>query len=173
MADTPNRRLLAIEPLIDGAFRPFGEVIEASDRADSFDINEGWARRFHDLARVDTGRDGGRTLLSIFRARARPLPLRLSLLECHRLGSQAFVALEPRRYLVVVAPPGPRPDTALMRCFMAAPGQGVNYAAGTWHHPLLAIDEDTDFLVIDRGAPDAAGDCEEWRLDEPGFWIQP
>jgi ureidoglycolate lyase len=168
----PTRITLAIEPLTPAAFRPFGDVIEASEQATQYDINEGWARRFHDLARIDTGRDGGHPLLSVFRARARPLPLRLSLLERHRLGSQAFVALAPRRFLVVVAPAGPQPDAAQMRCFLAAPGQGVNYAAGTWHHPLLAIDEDTDFLVVDRGGPEAAGDCEEWRLDAPAFWVE-
>lgn len=163
---------LAIEPLTAEAFQPFGDLIEASDHATQYDINDGWARRFHDLARVDTGRDGGRPMLSIFRAKARPMPLRLSLLERHNLGSQAFVALQQRRFLVVVAPSAPRPDAAQLRCFMAAPGQGVNYAAGTWHHPLLAIDEDLDFLVIDRGGPGAAGDCEEWRLDAPAFRVE-
>lgn len=167
------RRVLPIELLDAAAFQPFGDVIEASAQVSNYPINEGWAQRFHDLARIDTGRDGGRTLASIFRAKARPLPLRLSLLERHNRGSQAFVALAPRRFLVVVAPPGPQPDLARLRCFVAAPGQGVNYAPGTWHHPLIAIDADTDFLVIDRGGPGAAGDCDEVRLDTPPVWVKP
>ncbi len=166
-----TRHMLSIEALTPEAFRPFGDVIEANEQATQYDINEGWARRFHDLARIDTGRDGGHPLLSVFRAKARPLPLRLSLLERHLLGSQAFVAMAPRRFLVVVAPPEPQPDPAQMRGFLAAPGQGVNYAAGTWHHPLLAIDADTDFLVVDRGGPASASDCEEWRLDATAYWV--
>jgi ureidoglycolate lyase len=169
----PARHVLPIEPLDSAAFQPFGDVIEASEQVSNYTINEGWAQRFHDLARIDTGRDGGHTLLSIFRAKARPLPLRLSPMERHNLGSQAFVALVPRRFLVVVAPPGPQPNPALLRCFVAAPGQGVNYAPGTWHHPLIAIDADTDFLVIDRGGPGAAGDCDEVRLGSAAVWIEP
>lgn len=166
------RRALPIEPLEAQRFRTFGDVIEATDRASPYTINEGWARRFNDLARIDTGREGGHPLLSIFRAKARPLPLRLSLMERHQLGSQAFVALVPRRFLVVVAPPGPQPDPALLHCFVAAPGQDINYAAGTWHHPLIAIDADTDFLVIDRGGPHANSDCDEVRLDTPPVWVE-
>jgi ureidoglycolate lyase len=168
----PTRRVLPIEPLEAHRFQTFGDVIEATDRASPYTINEGWAQRFNDLARIDTAREGGHPLLSIFRAKARPLPLRLSLMERHQLGSQAFVALVPRRFLVVVAPPGPQPYPALLRCFVAAPGQGVNYAPGTWHHPLIAIDADTDFLVIDRGGPGAAGDCDELRLDSTPVWIE-
>lgn len=166
------RRALPIEPLEAQRFRTFGDVIEATDRASPYTINEGWARRFNDLARIDTGREGGHPLLSIFRAKARPLPLRLSLMERHQLGSQAFVALVPRRFLVVVAPPGPQPDPAQLHCFVAAPGQGINYAAGTWHHPLIAIDADTDFLVIDRGGPHANSDCDEVRLNTPPVWVE-
>ncbi|HPG77020.1 MAG TPA: ureidoglycolate lyase [Piscinibacter sp.] len=169
----PDRRVLPIEPLDAHRFQTFGDVIEAADRASPFTINEGWARRFDDLARIDTGREGGHTRLSIFRAKARPLPLRLSLMERHQLGSQAFMALAPRRFLVVVAPPGPQPYPALLRCFVAAPGQGVNYAPGTWHHPLIAIDADTDFVVIDRGGPQADDDCDEVRFDTPPVWVQP
>jgi len=54
---------------------------------------------------------------------------------------------------------------------MAAPGQGVNYARGTWHHPLLALDAGGDFLVIDRGGPGAADDCEVLSLSDAEVWI--
>jgi ureidoglycolate lyase len=36
-----------------------------------------------------------------------------------------------------------------LRCFAASGQQGVNYAKGTWHHPLLAL-HDSDFWVVDR-----------------------
>jgi len=171
--DRDRARLwLPVEPLQADGFAPFGDVIEADNRATNYSINEGNARRFNDLARLDTGRQGGHPLLSIFRARPRPLPMQLRLVECHRLGSQTFMPLMRQRFLVVVASAGPPPAATQLRCFMAAPGQGVNYAAGTWHHPLIALDSISDFLVIDRGAPGAAQDCEEHSLFEAGVWLQ-
>jgi ureidoglycolate lyase len=53
------------------------------------------------------------------------------------------------------------PD-AVPRLFLARNGQGVNYRAGTWHHPLLALGEVSDFLVIDRGGP--GNNCDEATL---------
>jgi len=165
-------QFLAAEPLTAAAFRPFGDVIEASAAATRRTINEGYAERFHDLAHIDTAEQGGRTLVNIFRAVPRPLPLTLSLVERHLLGSQAFVPLAPMRFLVVVAPAGPAPLAEQLRCFMAAPGQGVNYVRGTWHHPLIALDAGGDFLVIDRGGPEAAGDCEVLPLIAPEVWVE-
>ena len=162
---------LTVEPLQAHAFAPFGDVIEPGAAASRRTINEGFAERFDDLARLDTGRQGGHPVLSVFRARPRPLPLQLRLVERHLLGSQAFVPLRPQRFLVVVAPAGPAPAPAHLRCFMASPGQGGNYGAGTWHHPLIALDAGGDFLVIDRGGPLAAGDCEEHCLLEE-VWVR-
>ena len=164
--------MLPLEPLIGASFAPFGDVIEAAAHTPRYAINEGYAERFHDLANIDTGRDGGRALVSIFRARPRSLPFRLKLVERHCLASQAFMPLSPQRFLVVVAPAGPAPRSDRLRCFVAAPGQGVNYAAGVWHHPLLALDAGGDFLVIDRGGARAADDCEEHALDDPEVWIE-
>lgn len=164
------RHCLRAEPLCGDGFRPFGDVIEATPAQRHFTVNDGYAERYHDLARIDVGRAGGSPLLSIFRGRARALPLALSLVERHVLGSQAFVPMTALRFLVVVAPAGPAPRMDELRCFVAAPGQGVNYAPGVWHHPLLVIDADADFLVIDRGAPPGgSADCEEHRLD--GVWV--
>jgi ureidoglycolate lyase len=161
---TSSPHWLPVEPLAAQAFAPFGDVIEAGGSAPHVTINEGFAERFDDLARLDTLRQGGRPVLSVFRARPRTLPLQLRLVERHLLGSQAFVPLLPQRFLVVVAPAGPAPTTMQLRCFMTRPGQGVNYAAGTWHHPLIALDAGGDFLVIDRGGPHAGEDCEEHSL---------
>ena len=164
----PARQWLPVEPLEGPAFAPFGEVIEAGARPGRT-INEGFAERFDDLARLDTLRQQGRPVLSVFRARPRALPLQLRLVERHLLGSQAFVPLLPQRFLVVVAPP----DAPFrLRCFVTRPGQGVNYAAGTWHHPLIALDDGGDFLVIDRGAPVGSDDCEERSLLEADVWVR-
>ncbi len=164
--------MLTIEPLTADTFRPYGDVIEAAASGRHYGINAGYAERYHDLARIDTSASRGRPLLNIFRAVPRPLPLQLSEVERHQLGSQAFMPLTPQRFLVVVAAAGPAPRAEQLRCFMAAPGQGVNYARGTWHHPLIALDAGGDFLVIDRGGPDAAGDCEVHLLAVPEVWVE-
>lgn len=153
--------VLHIEPLTREAFAPFGDVIETDAAAQTYAINAGTTTRFHDLARIDTGRDGGRPVLSLFRAQPRTLPFPIALLERHPLGSQAFVPLSQRAYLVVVA----TDPSATPRAFLARDGQGVNYHAGTWHHPLLALGEVSDFLVVDRAGP--GNNCDEVELETP------
>lgn len=155
---------LAVEALSGAAFAPFGEVIEAASARRVYGINDGTAQRFHDLCRIDTASGGGRTLVSLFRAESRALPIRVTMLERHPLGSQAFVPLDPAlRYLVVVAG---SPD-ATPRAFLATHGQGINLQRGTWHHPLLALDRRSDFLVIDRGGD--GDNCDEVTL--PTAWL--
>ncbi len=58
--------------------------------------------------------------------------------ERHPLGSQSFVPLSGRPYLVAVAPAGDF-DVSGVRVFRAAAGQGVHYAKGVWHHFLLVL----------------------------------
>lgn len=170
-AEPAARHVLAIEALTADGFAPFGEVIEAAAHTPRFEINAGYAQRFDDLARVDTGAEGGRTRVSIFRALPRTLPLQLGLVERHVLGSQAFVPLAGQRFLVVVAPPGPAPVAEGLRCFITAPGQGVNMSRGTWHHPLLALDAGGDFLVIDRAPDRPTTDCEVHDLVGVQAWV--
>lgn len=155
---------LAVEALSPQAFAPFGEVIAPESATTRYPINEGTSMRFHDLARVDTSSENGRTLVSIFRAEPRMLPFSVQMLERHPLGSQAFVPLDPAtRYLVVVAEsPVDGSVPAAPRAFLAERGQGVNFARGVWHHPLIALDRLSDFLVIDRGG--AGANCDEVAL---------
>lgn len=171
-AATVERHALKIEPLSSAAFKPFGEVIEASEAGHHFSINDGFAERFHDLAQIDVGAQGGRPIISIFRAKPRQLPMQLLMLERHPLGSQAFVPLSPQPFLVVVAPASPEPDMQQLRCFLAASGQGVNYARGTWHHPLIALHAPGDFLVLDRAGAKGDANCDEYTLTPDAFfWI--
>ncbi|MBX3484664.1 ureidoglycolate lyase [Phenylobacterium sp.] len=142
-------RRIVPEPLTADAFAPFGEVIEASDDAEVIPINYGWTTRFNALADVAVG--DGRAILSIFRSRPLTPPV-LKVFERHPLGSQAFVPLNGRPFLVAVAPSGDF-DPAAVRVFRAAATQGVNYARGTWHHFLLALEAESDFLVVDREGP--------------------
>lgn len=153
---------LRVEPLSRDAFAPFGEVIEAAPDHLSFPINAGTSQRFHDLARLDPGA-GGRLIVSIFRAQPRQLPLAIAMLERHPKASQAFMPLGGQPFLIVVAPKGEHIDPAHIRAFLAQGRQGINFAPGIWHHPLLALHGESDFLVIDRDEP--SGNCDEQRLE--------
>ncbi|MCC6007459.1 MAG: ureidoglycolate lyase [Rhodobacteraceae bacterium] len=152
---------IVARPLTPAAFAPFGDVLEVTGPPDRI-INEGACGRWHDRARLDFG-PGGRAGLSLFRAVPRALPYRLSLLERHPDGSQAFVPLQEAPFLVIVAPDaGGVPGRPL--AFVTVPGQGVNYLRGTWHGVLAPL-SDGVFAVIDRIGP--GPNLEEHRFAAP------
>lgn len=157
---------LAIEPLTRADFSPFGDVIEMAG-AEHYSINEGFAERFTDLARIDTDPEGGETIVSLFRGRPRALPIEITFVERHPLGSQAFYPLQKRDWLIVVAHSTMPPTGRTLRAFRASGQQGINYARNVWHHPLLVLDQDSDFLIIDRKGP--GNNLEEVQLGEPAM----
>lgn len=140
---------LPVAPLTSAAFAPFGEVIETTK--EPLIINAGFARRFNDLCTVDVAPEGGETNVSIFIARARALPLAITMMEKHPLGSQAFMPLQNQPWMLVVCT-NPA-DPATFRAFAATGLQGVNYARNTWHFPLITFGEGDRFMVVDRKGP--------------------
>lgn len=146
---------LIAQPLTKEAFAPFGDVITV-DGAEMRPINRGTTERFHDLADLTISGDDSRIIVSIFRSKAYKPPVEIAMMERHPLGSQAFMPLHDRPWLVVVAADdGGKPGVPL--AFVVEPDahglRGVNYAANVWHHPLIALGETGDFLVIDRDGP--------------------
>lgn len=143
-------RVIDIEPLTRSAFAGFGDVVE-TEGAERIGINQGFADRFNALATIDVAAQGGSVNVSIFEARARPLPIAVRLMERHPLGSQLFAPMQNAPWLVLVcADPC---DPASYRAFGASGRQGVNYARGVWHHPLLVLTDHERFLVVDRAGP--------------------
>lgn len=155
---------LKVQPLSREAFAPYGDVIEADAAARHFVINAGNTVRYHDLANIEPGPEG-RVIVSIFRGQPRSLPFVVEMMERHPLASQAFIPLSGKPYLVVVAPPGAAPEAGQLAVFLARGDQGVNYARGVWHHPLLALETVCDFLVVDRSGP--GPNCDEVTLAVP------
>ncbi len=140
---------LAVQPLTRAAFAPFGDVIE-TDGAQMRLINNGTTERYHDLANVDVTGEGARVLVNIFRGQAFAPPIDIVMLERHPLGSQVFIPLQNRPFLVVVAEDaGDQPGLPV--AFLCQGNQGVNYDRNIWHHPLISLEERSDFLVVDRG----------------------
>ncbi|MBU2953672.1 ureidoglycolate lyase [Marinobacter sp. F3R08] len=152
---------LTAEPLTPEAFADFGEVIDHRS-ADYFMINSGRTRRYHDLAKVETSGEDAKTLISIFVSQPVQMPLELSFLERHPLGSQAFVPLHCERFVVVVAPAGDAINPHQVRAFVTDGQQGVNYHAGTWHAIQSVLESEGTFLVVDRGG--AGNNCDEHPL---------
>ena len=157
-------RTLVAQPLTRAAFACFGEVIESGLDV-PISINSGMTERFHDLAKVDLGRDSqSRALISIFETQPYAMPLKVAMLERHPLGSQAFIPMDGSAFLVVVAPAGDTVDMAGVQAFVTNGRQGVNYGAGVWHHPLVVTGQPASFLVVDRGGP--GPNCDEQHFSE-------
>jgi len=129
-------------------FVAYGDLISTDD-INPMDINAGYAKRFDDLANVDTSIDGGKTIVSIFSALKRTFPMKIDMMEKHPLGSQAFMPMKETTFLSFVAPTGESPEISKIQSFIIPPKTGINYKPGIWHFPLIST-EDTNFLVIDR-----------------------
>jgi ureidoglycolate lyase len=152
------------EPLTASAFAAFGDVIELAG-PDPIIINQGFAQRFNDRARVDVSSEGGQVNVSLLLTKPRALPLDVRLMERHPLGTQIFYPLQNRPWTVLVCAE-PR-DFGSYRAFEAAGRQGVNYVRNAWHHPLLAHEEESRFMIVDRIGP--GNNLEEyWLPDSAG-----
>ncbi|ANK75402.1 ureidoglycolate lyase [Ensifer adhaerens] len=154
---------IVIQPLTREAFAPFGDVIE-TENANNFPINGGNATRYHDLAKIDTTGEKARPMISLVRGVPYPLPLKLTMVERHPLGSQAFIPLSDNPFLIVVSretDEGPSEPIA----FKTTPGQGVNIARNVWHGILTPLDDVSDFAVVDRGGEGV--NLEEHFFKEP------
>lgn len=143
---------LKLLPLTQEAFSPYGDVIETQGN-DFFHINNGQTERYHDLAFVEILKQD-RALVSINRAQPLEMPITVTQLERHPLGSQAFIPLNGEQFIVVVALGDQQPDPDTMLGFITNGSQGVNYHRNVWHHPLFAWQKVTDFLTVDRGGSD-------------------
>jgi ureidoglycolate lyase len=156
-------RSLVPKPLTSTAFAPYGTVLQAPGGTGR-PVNGGTSQRFDLIDDLQLQGHGGRPMLAIFRARARRFPHTVDQMERHALGSQSFVPLGARRFVIVVACAGPAPDAHELAAFITDGEQGVTLAPGTWHHALLAVDAG-DFVVIERAAPRV--DCDVHRLARP------
>ena len=129
-------------------FVKFGDVI-STENVQCLDINNGYAKRFDNLANINTSKNEGKTIVSIFSALKRTFPMKIDMMEKHPLGSQAFIPMKETTFLSFVAPPAESPDISKIQSFIIPPKTGINYKPGIWHFPLIST-EDTNFLVIDR-----------------------
>ncbi|KAI8071092.1 Allantoicase [Gongronella butleri] len=180
------KNVMIAQPLTTDAFAPFGDVIDVDTKdAKNYKVtgaNQGTAFKYHHVANIVNNHpnNGGKVNMCIFRcAPTNSLPFTIKLLERHPYSSQFFIPMthgQTRGYLVAVAQNGAddKPDMSTLKAFVASSTQGVNYREGIWHHPMVALDDTTDFAVYvhESGIPD--DDCNEVNVENfvvhvPGF----
>ena len=129
-------------------FRKFGQIIDTSKKK-YFKINNGYAKRYDNLGKIDTSTKKGKTIVSIFSAKRRMFPMKIDMMEKHPLGSQAFIPMKETSFLIFVAPKGNGPNLKKIESFRIPKQTGINLNPGIWHFPLISK-KDMNFLVIDR-----------------------
>lgn len=155
------------EPLSPESFSPFGDVISAGLKGGSA-ANQGTAVRFDWCADLVNRRSGARPNLAVFRSTPLNPPVAIKLLERHPENTQAFIPMLVSRFLIVAAAnlANGDPDIKSLRAFLCLPGQGINYKAGVWHHPIIALDQPAEFAML-AWEDGSARDCEEHYLGSP------
>lgn len=184
------------------AFSPYGGVISADHQIANFkssSANYRTATKIHRVAPIVNNYANcpsgtlATALWNIFRCSA-PVHLIQSaggrgktytakVLERHPFSTQTFIPMGQRKeidsFMVIVAlsdrnSPEELPDPATLEAFICKGNQSVTYSAGTWHAPMVVVDENiphVDFavLVYENGVADE--DCQECYF-EPGYVVQ-
>jgi len=129
-------------------FQKFGYLISIK-KIKPININNGYAKRFDNLCRINTSSKKVKAIMSIFSAKKRKFPMNIKMMEKHPLGSQAFIPMTETTFLAFVAPKDKKPNTKKIESFIVPKQTGINYKPGIWHFPLIST-KNMNFLVIDR-----------------------
>lgn len=168
---TVTTKRVAVEPLTEAAFAPFGDVLAPRDnRLDNRDLlSMGHARMSDDVeeSRLDDfdvlDYWGGIATISrepmrLGYLRPKKRPLAFSWFERHVKGTQTFVPLNGDSSVFAVAPPEARddpnalPDVDRIRAFVLDGTCGVNIHPGTWHWTPFPLGSRSDFIILVREA---------------------
>ena len=144
-----DMRRIAVEPITEAAFAPWGVVLAAPAHGPRQDR----------AGLLESTRPGARANLALIRSEPAEAAMPLRRLERHPHSSQAFLPLAVGAYLLVVAPDaGGRPDEAALRAFRVPGDAGIEYRRGAWHANMMTAGEPGVFamLVHEDGS---AGDC--------------
>lgn len=192
---------IVAEPLTPESFLPYGGVFSADHQIKTVSTsgaNYGTAKKIHKVAPIVNNYANCASGVpatanwNIFRCSAPKHLIKSSssirktytskVLERHPFSTQTFIPmgqnLEKDSFLVIVASTDESslqklPDPSLVKAFVCKGNQSVTYGAGTWHAPMVVIDETIphiDFAVFihENGVPEE--DCEECYF-EPGYTV--
>jgi ureidoglycolate hydrolase len=153
-------------PLTPEEFARYGDVIAVPKTLAGDLANQGTAKRFNFLSKLvnlrsrndpnaNSGFQGPDALLNIciFRTQPATIPFSVKLLERHQYSTQMFIPMtnSPASYLVIVALNDPihdRPDFSTLRAFWAQSTQAFNYHPNVWHHPMVGLQSQIDFVCF-------------------------
>ncbi|KAJ9112719.1 hypothetical protein QFC22_006221 [Naganishia vaughanmartiniae] len=111
-------------------------------------------------------------------------PWSVKLMERHPFTDQTFLPMglttikgkgeeplpEGAAYIVIVAKTGKddRPDPSTLKAFYCNANQGVHYARGIWHHPMLTVGGPIDFACVEAqiGHKGDPRDCELLEFEQ-------
>ncbi|HEY8432916.1 MAG TPA: ureidoglycolate lyase [Sandaracinaceae bacterium] len=160
-------RTLRAEPIDAGEYAAFGALIAPRPSAPR-SANHGRAQAWDDLASLVNERpERARPSVSLFRCMPeRSGVLEVRWLERHPRSTQMFVPMRAGRYLVVVAHGSDAPALDSLRAFVVEGSRAITYRPGIWHHPMVALDDELDFvnfLFVDGSDED----CHEVAFDPP------
>ncbi|MCH7337192.1 ureidoglycolate lyase [Acinetobacter sp. NIPH 2699] len=165
-----HEKNIQIQPLTQENFAPFGDVIEKSGK-DFIPINQGLTERYHALSLAQVSGENVAVAMSIFHNLfATAIPFQIEMLERHPYGSQSFIPLQQQQFVIVVALPldETQPDEQQIYAFLSNGKQGITYHQGVWHHPLITLEAESDFLVVDRIG--GGQNCDVYPLSQP-HWV--
>ncbi|XPV68571.1 MAG: ureidoglycolate lyase [Halarcobacter sp.] len=137
------------KPLNTKEFKKFGKIISIENNQ-SKTINNGYAKKYYELTTIDSNEKNGQTALHIYLAKKREFPLEIDMLEKHPYFSQTFIPRGTNPFLLVVALGENQPDLSTIEAFVTNGNEGVHYNRGVWHFPLISIEDNEQFIVIDR-----------------------
>lgn len=158
-------------PLALASYAPYGAIVEARDALPR-SANHGTAQAWDALASLESTRSGARCTASLFRCLAhRDATLPIRWLERHPCSTQMFVPMRVGRYLVAVAQGGDAPDLATLSAFVVEGARAITYHPGIWHHPMVSLDDDGDFVNV-IFADGTEADCDEVRFDVPPAMVE-
>lgn len=171
-------RTLSAIPIAPEHYAPYGAVVAAHGGVAPRIANHGAAVAWDALATlVDTRGPAAAIHASLFRCKPlKGTSLEVRRLERHPRSTQLFVPMNATRYLVVVAQGGGDPDWSTLAAFVVGPTQAITYAPGIWHHPMVALATETDFVnIVGSARRESAGgrvvgateDCDERAFDPP------
>jgi ureidoglycolate lyase len=150
-------------------FEAYGKVLSV-DQSESIVINNGFANKHYNLCNMDCNDFGGVATLHVYVGKKREVPLKINMMEKHPYFSQTFMPRSTKPFLLVVALGDEKPDLNTLKVFKTNGNQGVFYKKAIWHFPLISLEDNEQFIVIDRSdlgkSENKVVDCIELELSE-------
>lgn len=196
----PDNIEIVAEELTPESFKHYGGVLSADHQiknANNSEANYGTAKKLHKVSPIvnnfDNCKSGKKATANwnIFRCSSPNHIIQdlgdkkiytSTVLERHPYSTQTFIPmgqdLKKDSYIVIVAKTDENsteklPDPSQVKAFVCKGNQAVTYGAGTWHAPMVVIDQTIpyiDFAVLIHENDVAEEDCQECYF-KPGYKI--